>query len=502
MGTVRAAVQVLPDVQSHFPSSSCRIRGTGCLSLTPHFTMDNTQNHTRPQILIVCHALSGHLVPLVRIADGLFKRGWEVSFLGPTSHRTRIETAGAHFFPLTGDADLNDKLYYEDPPVPGYNKLHWVERGKTDLRLQCLEPLVTQWRNFKSALVALNQHDPKREVVVVAEAFFLGVMPLKYGAPLPGGVNPPKTICVSITVPAIRSIDLPPFVHPSPFDQSLTGREKNKKIWDRREKTTKPLTDLLDAKLLEAGASRKVREPLLAGANYTCHDAILQVGVPGFEYPRSDWPNNFKFVGLVQGIMEKGKTPDPAFPWWSELKANSQLGRGAESWKKVILVAQGTVEIDPNDLIIPTIQALADREDVLVVAVLGWKDAKLSDFIKVPNNARVADYLSYDAALEHSDVWVNNAGYGAVNHGIAHGVPMVVAGEGMDKTENARRVAWSGIGINLDTAKPSIEQVRSAINAILIQENFRGRIEVLRGQSEELDCVGMVNNELLKLASR
>lgn len=450
-------------------------------------------------VLVVCHTLSGHLVPLVRIADGLVKRGWKVSFLGPTSHRPRIEAAGVSFFPLTGDADLDDRLYYDEPRVPGYNDLHWVERGKIDLQLQCLEPLGTQWENFKSTLVELHKRDPQGQVVVVAEAFFFGIMPLKYGAPLPAGVRTPRSICVSITVPAIRSVDLPPFVHPSPFDQSPAGRERNTQIWHRRAERTKPLTDLLDKKLMEAGATRGVGEPLLAGANYTCHDAILQMGVPGFEYPRCDWPPTFKFAGLVQGTSRPESAPDPAFPWWNELKANSSLSRDSTERRKVILVAQGTVEINPNDLIIPTIQAFADREDVLVVAVLGWKDAKLSDFIQVPANARVADYLAYDTALEQCDVWVNNAGFGAVNHGIAHGVPMVVAGEGMDKTENARRVAWSKIGVDLCTAKPSAEQVRNGVEAIFRDDGFSMCIARLQRQSDELDCITMVTDELMKL---
>ena len=49
-----------------------------------------------------------------------------------------------------------------------------------------------------------------------------------------------------------------------------------------------------------------------------------------------------------------------------------------------------------------------------------------------------------DAALAHADAWVHNGGFGAVCHGLAHGVPQVVAGEGMDKGENAARVARSG----------------------------------------------------------
>lgn len=452
-----------------------------------------------PHLLVVCHALSGHLIPLVRITDGLVKKGWQVSFLGPSSHRRRIEATGAEFIPLTGMADLNDKSYYEDPPIPGYHELHWVERGKIDLRLQCLEPLVEQWENLKSALVSLDQRSPQRQVIVIAEAFFLGIMPLKYGATLPPGIRTPRSICMSITVPAIKSIDLPPFVHPLPFDQTDTGRERNRQIWERRAKSTKPLTDLLDKKLLEAGATRTIGEPLLAGANYTCHEAILQCGVPGFEYDRCDWPSNFKFVGLVQGTTEGVTAPDPAFPWWNELKHNSSLDQKDPRRKKVVLVAQGTVEVNPRQLIIPTIQALADRDDILVVAVLGWKDAKLSDFVEVPANARIADYLSYDAALEHSDIWVHNAGFGAVNHGIAHGVPMIVAGEGMDKTENARRVGWSGIGVDLGTAEPTKEQVGEGVEAIFRDPAFSRRVQVLQQQSRNLDCMAIVHDELMKL---
>ncbi|ETS73469.1 hypothetical protein PFICI_14415 [Pestalotiopsis fici W106-1] len=461
--------------------------------------MGEVLTNNLPRLLVVCHGLSGHLIPLVRITDGLVKRGWQVSFLGPSSHRRRIEETGADFMPLTGLADLDDKAYYENHPIPGYHALHWVERGKIDLRLQCLEPLVEQWENLKSALVSLNKRSPQGQVIIIAEAFFLGVMPLKYGATLPPGINIPRSICVSITVPAIQSVDLPPFVHPLPFDQTEAGRERNRRIWERRAKSTKPLTDLLDQKLLEAGTTRTVGKPLLAGDNYTCHEVILQCGVPGFEYARCDWPPRFKFVGLVQGASDEAVKPDPPFPWWNELKHNSSLDRRDPRRKYVVLVAQGTVEVNPRQLIIPTIQAFADRNDILVVAVLGWKDAKLSDFVEVPGNARIADYLSYDAALEHANVWVHNAGFGAVNHGIAHGVPMVVAGEGMDKTENARRVTWSGIGVDLGTAEPSTEQVRQGIETVLQGEAFSRRVQLLQQQSRSLDCISLVHDELIKL---
>ncbi|KAI0378476.1 glycosyltransferase family 1 protein [Hypomontagnella monticulosa] len=470
-------------------------------------------NPSRPFILIVSHSLTGHLAPLIRIAASLHALGWETFFLGPTAHRHRIEAAGAVFLLLRGSADLDDKLYYEAPPVAGYADLHWAERVLIDLRAQCLEPLPTQWECFKDALSAVHERDPRRGVLLVAEAFFYGVLPLFYGASLtlPDGTRAENvlvgSVCVSVTVPAIRSVDLPPAGYPFPFDPSPEGRARNAKLWERSwGPKAWELTALLDAKMREAGAVRSVDEIFLSGANYTAHDTILQLGVPGFEYPRSDWPAGFKFAGLVQGTPKARSgsgtsapvMKDPEYLWWSELVSNSREEKGKK--KKVIVVAQGTVEINPHDLIIPTLRAFGSREDVLVIAILGWKDATLDSYgVEVPPNARIADYLSYDAVLEHADVWIHNAGFGAVNHGIANGVPMVVAGEGMDKTENSRRVAWSGIGVDLGCAKPTTEQVKKGVERVLQDERFVRRIVELQQESEEIDCSATIHDELLRI---
>ncbi|KAI2777984.1 glycosyltransferase family 1 protein [Daldinia loculata] len=480
----------------------------------------------RPYVLIVCHSLTGHLSPLIRIATALHALGWETFFLGPTAHRRGIEAAGAVFLPLRDDADLDDKAYYENPPSPGYAALHWADRVLVDLRRQCLDPLPTQWSCFVDALRVLRTRDPERKIILLAEAFFYGTLPLFYGASLPHDLRLEEIIlgslCVSVTIPAIRSVDLPPAGYPFPFDSSPDGRVRNADLWERSwERKASYLTALLVTKMREAGANPPVDEIFLSGANYLCHDTILQLGVPGFEYPRSDWPPGFKFAGLVQGPPPSSKsgtqpsshTPArdskiPNFPWWSELTSNTALStllpsdprRAAK--KKVIVVAQGTIEINPYDLIVPTLHAFANRSDVLVVAILGWKDANLSSYgvdIEIPPNARIADYLSYDAALAHADVWVHNAGFGAVNHGIANGVPMVVAGEGMDKTENSRRVAWSGIGVDLGCAKPSVEQVRGGVERVLEDERFTKRVRELRKQSQEIDCFGMVHSELVRI---
>ncbi|KAJ9149742.1 Glycosyltransferase [Pleurostoma richardsiae] len=459
----------------------------------------------RPFLLFLAHPLTGHLTPAVRVASALHSRGWPVFVLGPTAHQARIAASGATFFPLQGDADLDDLAYYSPdnprPPVPDYYARDWRQRNLVDVEAQCLRPIPAQWASVKAALKVLHARDPSRQVVVVCEAVFHGLMPLFYGATLPEGVPRPRSICLSVTVPLIRSVDLPPFgpYKRLAFDPSPEGRARNAAAWERWDERRAPLRRMLDEKLLEAGAARGVDGSFLAGANYLCHDIVLQLGVPGFFYPRSDWPAKFRFAGIILAAQPPpggwGNLP----AWWDDVLSAADPLDGSRR-KKVVVVAQGTVEFDPHDLIIPTIRALAGRtDDVLVVAILGRRGATLPPNEALPANVRVADYLSYEAVLPHADVWVHNAGYGAVTHGIAHGVPMVVAGEGQDKPENARRVAYSRIGIDLDTGRPGAEAVRKAVEEVLADGKFRERVEELRAEAEALDCFDCVERAVTEL---
>jgi hypothetical protein len=458
---------------------------------------DQRHGERPAQLLFVCHPLTGHITPALRVASELHRRGWPVAFLGPTTHRQRILASGVDFMPLRGNADIDDLLYYSPdnpaPPVPGYHSLPWHERALVDLEKHCLEPIPDQWLCLKDALASLQGRSPDLPVIVISEAFFHGILPLFLGAQLPDRVKRPRTLCLSVTPPAIRSVDLPPFGYPLPFSQSPEGRARNEQAWDSFAADTSSLKTLLDTKLAEAGATQFPPGPVLQGVNYTSHDAILQIGVPSFEYPRSDWPGHFQFLGFLP-LADPPADGYPNLPsWWGELTSTE---------RKVVVVAQGTVETDPNDLIIPTIEALRARDDVLVVAIMGRKGATLPRDFDLPRHALVTDYLHYDAILPHASVWVHNGGYGAITHGIAHGVPMVVAGEGQDKPENVRRVRYSGIGVGLGTPRPGPENLRAGLDAVLGDPRFKSRVEVLRQETEDLDCFGRVEDAVLRCCNR
>lgn len=453
-----------------------------------------TPGEKRPaHILFVCHPLTGHLTPALRVASELHRRKWPVSFLGPTTHHARISASGIDFIPLQGEADIDDLLYYSPdnpaPPVPGFHSLEWHERALVDVQKHCFEPIPAQWACVKEALVLLQERYPARPVIIISEAFCHGILPLYFGAPLPNGVKRPKTLCLSVTPPAIRSVDLPPFGYPLPFSQPPEGRARNAHCWERWAEETDPLHKLLRAKLAEAGALRFPEGPILDGTNYKCHSAILQIGVPSFEYPRSDWPPQFQFVGFLP-VASPPPNGYPNLPgWWQDVTTTN---------KCVVVVAQGTVETNPYDLIIPTIEAMRDRDDVIVAAIMGRKGAGLPEGFHVPSNARITDYLHYDAILPFAKVWVHNGGYGAITHGVAHGVPMVVAGEGQDKPENIRRIRYSHIGVGLGTPKPTVQDLRLSLDDVLSSKDYQERVQLLRQETIDLDCFGRIETAVLK----
>ena len=109
---------------------------------------------------------------------------------------------------------------------------------------------------------------------------------------------------------------------------------------------------------------------------------------------------------------------------------------------------------------------------MLVVATTGGPDpAPLRR--GVPPNVRLERFIPHDVLLPHVDAMVTNGGYGGVQQALAHGVPLVVAGDSEDKPEVAARVQWSGAGVNLHTGRPSPAMVARGVRRVLTRPSYR-----------------------------
>lgn len=114
------------------------------------------------------------------------------------------------------------------------------------------------------------------------------------------------------------------------------------------------------------------------------------------------------------------------------------------------------------------------------------------DFGQVPPNARIADYLHYDTIMEHADVMISNAGYGALCHAVVNGVPLVLAGDTEDKTESTNRATWAGYALGLYTQKPSPEQIRGSVETVLANEKYKRRALELKALNETQNTIDKI----------
>jgi len=209
----------------------------------------------------------------------------------------------------------------------------------------------------------------------------------------------------------------------------------------------------------------------------------MQLTVPSFEFPR-DIPTSVHFIGALPIVPKQAPLP----AWAYELDGS----------RKVVLVTQGTLANHNFGLLIaPTLAALADEPDLLVIVTAGGRPI---DTIPgpIPGNARLASYLPFEWMLPKVDVFVTNGGYGSVNQAMSFGIPLVTAGLTEDKADVNARVAWSGVGIDLATNEPTPQALREAIRTVLDKPNYRLRASLM---AEEVDAID-TRSQILRIVSQ
>ena len=307
---------------------------------------------------------------------------------------------------------------------------------------------------------------------VLVDMAFTGVLPVLLG----GAPRPPVVVC-SLGPLTISSVDTPPFgMAWKPevgIDYSLMTSVVHRVIMRSSQRR-------FNRALRQAKCSPS---PVFISDWPRLADGLLQLSVAGFEYPRSDLPDTVEFVGPVLPDPERDFEPPD---WWADLQKAGT----------VVHVTQGTFDnTDLDQLIGPTLTALGDRDDLLVIATTGGQPGQQLPS-RIPSNARLAEWVPYSALMRHVDVVITNGGYGGVQYALSHGVPLVVAGETSDKAEVAARVDHCGVGIDLGTATPSPEAIRAAVDQVRRDDRYLAAASRLRAEIDSATPVDAIANVL------
>lgn len=379
------------------------------------------------------------------VVSAIVARGHAVTWYGARKFAKLITDTGATFAPMERAPDWNDDDV--EAAWPGLRGKRGLARVRAQLLAMFIEPMRSQLED----LLALGHHD-----VILADQAHLG-------AALYAEKTSTPWVGLGISALVVPSRDLAPFgVARPPGDPVLVNRF---------------LRWLVDRVLFRSVNAAYAEERRHAGLpdrgtyfEVMSKDLFLQPTIREFEYPRSDMPQQLRFIGPL--VPRPTSTTLPI--WWRDVVAARAQG------VPVVLVTQGTLATDPRELIAPALQAL-ERTDALVVVTTAAAppDVGLRDW---PANARVAPFIPYATLLEHTRVMVTNGGYGGVQMALAHGVPLVVAGGSEEKPEIARRVAWCGAGIDLRTGRPSSSKVARAVRRVLDDTSFASRARVLASE--------------------
>ncbi|MEO3927596.1 nucleotide disphospho-sugar-binding domain-containing protein [Micromonosporaceae bacterium B7E4] len=199
-------------------------------------------------------------------------------------------------------------------------------------------------------------------------------------------------------------------------------------------------------------------------------DRYIQSSIPQLEYPRRDLPDSVVFCGPTRlDGLDAWERP----AWWGRVTQARAAGR------PVVFVTQGTAATDPEDLLLPAIDGLAD-EDVLVIATSGGRDPReVLAANRHPANVVLEPYIPFTEVLPQVDLMVTNGGFGGVQTALAHGVPLVAVGNSEDHMENNARVAWSGAGVWLKKERQTAERIRDAVRTVLTRPAYRARAREL-----------------------
>lgn len=397
-------------------------------------------------IIILSEAAEGHINPFIPIISALIERGHKVVCISGRKFKDKIEATGATFHPLPQSWDPEDQEAYEF--FPELKELKGLDQIKFYLKhimfdqapetLECLQALL---KNFPAD-------------VIISDTFMVaGNWITELGGP--------ASIRLSVIPLSLPGKDIAPFGLGLLPGNSFFSKLRNNSVRFIFEKIVfKDVQNHVNKIRDSIGLPYFDKSFFVKG--YEVPNLVLHTSTPEFEYARKEYPDNFKFIGpVLVSPSDEFKEPE----WWPLIKQD----------KPVILVTQGTVSKNYDDLIEPAIEALKDKN--VIVLLVPFENEGIID---LPENIYTAGYIPFGNLLPYVDVMVTNGGFGGVQNALAHGIPLVIAGTTEDKMEVAARVEYSGAGINFRKQKVSVEDVKLAVDEILLSASFKQKAKILQ----------------------
>ncbi|HTM92830.1 MAG TPA: nucleotide disphospho-sugar-binding domain-containing protein [Flavisolibacter sp.] len=411
------------------------------------------------KILFANFPADGHFNPLTGLAVHLKKIGCDVRWYTAKKYEEKIHRLGIPFYGLKKAMDFSanpdiDKVFPERKKYKNQvAKLKFDMINVFILRApEFYEDIKDIYKEFEFDLM-------------IADITFGGIPFVKEKMNIP-------VIAIGVVPLPETSKDLPPsglgltpsYTFFGKMKQSLLRRISDALLF---AKPTEVMRTILAEHGIDAGKAN-IFDILIQKSTI-----VLQSGTPGFEYQRSDMSEHIYFAG-------------PLLPYTKKKEGQGWYNEKLRQYDKVILVTQGTVEKDADKILIPTLEAFKNSDCLVIVTTGGSQTEELRKKYSHPNII-IEDFIPFNDVMPYADVYVTNGGYGGVLLSIQNQLPMVVAGVHEGKNEINARVGYFKLGINLKTEKPSVLQLRKAVEEILANDIYSQNTKRLSEEFKKYD---------------
>ena len=416
------------------------------------------------KILIACIPFDGHFNPLTGIATFLKSQGHDVRWYTQDYYAEKLSRMGIQHYPFKRVVQYNqsnldivfaERLRYKNQ----------IKRTNFDLA----NAFLLRTPEFFADITEINASFTFD--VMIADCMFMAI-------PLVSQVLKKPVISIGVLPLTETSKDLAPAGLGMTPSANWLGRRKQdflRYLTDRVlfAKSHKLFRNILNGYGLEVKGKGNSLDYLIRNSTY-----LLQSGTPGFEYKRSDLGENIRFIGPLLPLG-KGRAPV------------SDLREKAKLYDRVILATQGTVEKDPEKLLVPVIEAYKGSRNLVIVTTGGSKTRELRERFPY-TNVIIEDYIPFEHVLPFTSMFITNGGYGGVMLGIKHGVPMVVGGVHEGKNEITARVGYFKLGINLQTETPDTQQIKAAVEKVASDPAYRYNVMKLAAEFSKYNAERLV----------
>ncbi|KAF1836052.1 UDP-Glycosyltransferase/glycogen phosphorylase [Decorospora gaudefroyi] len=446
------------------------------------------RSETRLFISAVTHW--SHFEKIAKVAVALAELGYPITLI--TGRIFKNEASSLHpnitFYPLLGQDDkLTEEQYATMASLPPEEVALYRSRlVLVDGMSTTHDTLQQVFREFR------DQHGNDRPLLSFYDVPVTGHLPILLGAP---GIKPDVSFAIGCHPILLDSNDTYPFHIDKRPETGPDARAIHWKAYQDRHQDyfTRELDLAWWAKLREMGAIQDSYGSMLHAAS-ALPDHLMMMGIPEFEWPRTDLRSNIHYFGALKSSAAKTREENLPSLWDDVAKAKRE-------GKKIVAVSQGTVETNFDELLIPTLEALKDRDDVLVVATTVVVEPEDTLGFTVRGNVRATRFVPYELLLPLTDVLVSNGGFGAVMTAMSNGIPVVVAGSGQDKDINKNLVQYTDVGVKLEGKAPGVDKIREGVGKVLDDPMYKKNMGEMRRRLAAYD-VGRVFDGVIREAVR